>query len=307
MDNQKKLKYLSVCSGIEGASVAWHDLPFEPVAFSEIEKFPSAVLRNRFPNVPNLGDFTAITKETLGQDIDLLIGGSPCQSFSQSGLRLGLNDPRGNLTIEYARLAQRLKPEWIVWENVPGILSIDGGDTFRMFLDMLADIGYICDTDILDAQYFGVPQRRKRVFIVGQHRDNLLAQNTVESAQTILQAMIECCNLAKDIHNKKSKIDSVEAIAKRMELFGMNPASEYFPMLQISIAAECYQTDCATPDIGEFATIISGINNNSTSMEIDCLSPFVNQFCDIIGESDKTTTTYEMAEAAANKARKYFA
>lgn len=159
------MRYLSVCSGIEAATVAapegWH-----AAAFAEVDPFPSAVLTHRFPAVPNLGDFTKIEAHHVGA-IDLLVGGTPCQSFSIAGQRLGLDDPRGNLTLEYLALAGRLRPRWIVWENVPGVLSIDGGRTFGAFLGALGQLGYGFAYRVLDAQHFGVPQRRRRVFVVG--------------------------------------------------------------------------------------------------------------------------------------------
>jgi len=160
------VKYLSVCSGIEAASVAWHPLGWEPVAFSEIEKFPSAVLAHHYPSVPNLGDMTKF-KEWPDEPINLLVGGTPCQSFSVAGLRKGLADPRGNLMLTYGAIAKRYCPEWLVWENVPGVLSSNGGQDFGTFLGMLAELGYGFAYRILDAQYFGVAQRRRRVFVVG--------------------------------------------------------------------------------------------------------------------------------------------
>jgi DNA (cytosine-5)-methyltransferase 1 len=120
--------------------------------------------------VINAGDFTRIGKQDVGT-IDLLAGGTPCQSFSIAGKRAGLDDPRGNLTIEFARLAGRLRPLWLVWENVPGVLSIDDGRTFGAFLGMLVELGYGIAYRVLDAQYFGVPQRRRRVFVVGHSGD----------------------------------------------------------------------------------------------------------------------------------------
>jgi DNA (cytosine-5)-methyltransferase 1 len=116
--------------------------------------------------VINAGDFTKIGAEDVGT-IDLLAGGTPCQSFSVAGKRTRLDDPRGNLAIEFARLADRLRPLWLVWENVLGVLSIDGGRTFGAFLGMLVELGYGIAYRVLDAQYFGVPQRRRRVFVVG--------------------------------------------------------------------------------------------------------------------------------------------
>jgi len=163
------MKFGSVCSGIEAASVAWEPLGWEAQWFSEIEHFPSAVLAHRFPTVPNLGDMTKIheTQEFNDSTIDLLVGGTPCQSFSVAGLRKGLTDPRGNLMLTFLSLAQRKKPRWIVWENVPGVLSSNGGRDFATFLTALGDIGYGFAYRIFDAQYFGVAQRRRRVFVVG--------------------------------------------------------------------------------------------------------------------------------------------
>jgi DNA (cytosine-5)-methyltransferase 1 len=160
------MRYLSVCSGIEAATVAWHSLGWQPVAFSEIEPFPSAVLAHHYPNVPNLGDMTKFKEWDIGT-IDLLVGGTPCQSFSVAGLRKGLEDPRGNLALVYCGILDRFKPKWFVWENVPGVLSSSGGRDFGSFLGAVAELGYGFAYRVLDAQYFGVAQRRRRVFVVG--------------------------------------------------------------------------------------------------------------------------------------------
>jgi DNA (cytosine-5)-methyltransferase 1 len=160
------VRYLSVCSGIEAATVAWHDLGWTPVAFSEIEPFPSAVLKHHYPDVPNVGDMTKFKEWNLGP-IDLLVGGTPCQSFSVAGLRKGLDDPRGNLMLTFLAIAERHRPQWIVWENVPGVLSSNGGRDFGTFLGALGELGYGWAYRVLDAQWFGVAQRRRRVFVVG--------------------------------------------------------------------------------------------------------------------------------------------
>ena len=173
------MRYLSVCSGIEAASVAWHHLGWTPAAFSEIDPFPSAVLAHRFPDVPNLGDmskFKEWTHEGLQGpgSIDLLVGGTPCQSFSVAGFRKGLEDPRGNLMLTYLGIADRFKPKWIIWENVPGVLSSNQGRDFGTFLGALGQLGYQYAYRVLDAQWVrthsfprAVPQRRRRVFVVG--------------------------------------------------------------------------------------------------------------------------------------------
>ena len=165
--------YGSVCSGIEAASVAWHPLGWKAAFVSEIDKFPSAVLAHHYPNVPNLGDFTTIRSDQHDA-IDLLVGGTPCQSFSVAGLRGGLGDDRGNLALEYLRLADRARPRWLVWENVPGVLSSSGGRDFGSILGGMGELGYGVAYRVLDAQYCrvdgfwrAVPQRRRRVFVVG--------------------------------------------------------------------------------------------------------------------------------------------
>ena len=183
------MKYGSVCSGIEAASVAWESLGWQAQWYSEIEHFPSAVLAHRFPTVPNLGDMTQIhnTEHFNGTTIDILVGGTPCQSFSVAGLRKGLDDTRGQLMLTFCELAARKRPRWVVWENVPGVLSSNKGEDLASFLGLLTGreihppvggwknsgvvegIGsaYGVAWTVLDAQYFGIPQRRRRVFAVG--------------------------------------------------------------------------------------------------------------------------------------------
>jgi DNA (cytosine-5)-methyltransferase 1 len=163
--------FATVCSGLESASLAWTPLGWTPAWFAETDPFCNEILQTRFPSIPNLGDFPSIESRHLRQfkPIDILAAGTPCQSFSQAGKRKGLSDPRGNLTLEFARLAGRIepRPKWIVWENVPGVLSQDGGRAFGAFLGEMGKLGYRLAWRVLDAQYFGVPQRRRRVFLVG--------------------------------------------------------------------------------------------------------------------------------------------
>ena len=164
------IRYLSVCSGIEAATVAWHQLGWEAVAYSEIEPFPCKVLAHHYPNTPNWGDMTKF-KDWPDATIDALVGGTPCQSFSVAGLRQGLEDPRGELMLTYLAIAARYQPRWVVWENVPGVLSSNGGRDFGAFLGALGELGYGWAYRVLDAQWFGVPQRRRRVFVVGCFAD----------------------------------------------------------------------------------------------------------------------------------------
>ena len=192
-------QYGSVCSGIEAATVAWHSLGWRAAWFAEIEPFPSAVLAYRWPEVPNLGDMTKLARQVLAGSIaapDVLVGGTPCQAFSVAGMRAGLDDPRGQLTIKYVELADavdHVRPAGdecvIVWENVPGVLS-DKGNAFGCFLGALVgesdalqpsggkwtDAGCVYGPRrtaawrVLDAQYFGLAQRRRRVFVVASAR-----------------------------------------------------------------------------------------------------------------------------------------
>jgi DNA (cytosine-5)-methyltransferase 1 len=161
------MNYLSVCSGIEAATVAWHHMGWKPVGFSEIEKFPSQVLAHHYPQVTNFGDMTKYKEWKLDDSVGLLVGGTPCQSFSVAGLRKGLDDPRGNLALTYVGILDKFRPKWCIWENVPGVLSSGKGRDFGAFLGALGELGYGWAYRVLDAQNFGVAQRRKRVFVVG--------------------------------------------------------------------------------------------------------------------------------------------
>jgi DNA (cytosine-5)-methyltransferase 1 len=188
--------YLSVCSGIEAATVAWHPLGWTPIAFSEIEAFPAAVLNHHWPHVPNLGDMTRFAEWGCLSEVDGLVGGTPCQAFSVAGLRNSLDDVRGNLTLTYVRMLDEIDrqrnalgrpPAFCLWENVPGVLSTKD-NAFGCFLGGLAGSGGAIEPPnggwawanagyvrgpirtiawrVLDAQYFGVAQRRRRVFVV---------------------------------------------------------------------------------------------------------------------------------------------
>lgn len=201
------LRYGSVCSGIEAVSVAWQGMGFEPAWFSEIEPFPCAVLAHHYPNIPNHGDMTTLPKRILSGEIeapDILVGGTPCQAFSVAGSRKSLEDERGNLTLVFVRILDAIniirrklgKPDAILlWENVPGVLSTRD-NAFGCFLAALlgesqelvhtggrwTGAGIVRSDEceiawrILDAQYFGVPQRRRRVFLVAGNRDRRAAQ-----------------------------------------------------------------------------------------------------------------------------------
>lgn len=196
--------YGSVCSGIEAASVAFEPLGFVPAWFSEIEPFPSAVLAHHWPHVTNLGDMTRIAEQVANDNVpapDVLVGGTPCQAFSVAGARRGLEDDRGILTIKFVELADAIdqqraandnEPAIIIWENVPGVLS-SKDNAFGAFLGLLSgeecelvppggkwtNAGYVSGPKraiawrVLDAQYFGVAQRRRRVFVVASAREGV--------------------------------------------------------------------------------------------------------------------------------------
>jgi DNA (cytosine-5)-methyltransferase 1 len=190
------MRYLSICSGIEAASVAFDPLGWKPLAFSEIEAFPRAVLQHHQPETPCHGDFTVLKDEPWIVDADMLCGGTPCQAFSVAGLRHSLDDDRGNLTLQFVLLADAIdhlrstagrEPAWILWENVPGVLSTND-NAFGAFLGGLvgrtAPIPQPADGwtgagvvdgptrcaawRIMDAQHFGLAQRRKRVFVLAR-------------------------------------------------------------------------------------------------------------------------------------------
>lgn len=193
------MRYLSVTSGIEAATVAWHPLGWHPVAFAQhdpdhdysrgVPDFASAVLAHHYPDIANLGDIELFRawpdgfegKSEGGAAFDLLVGGTPCQSFSIAGLREGLADPRGNLALVYLAILERYRPRWFVWENVPGVLSSNSGQDFGTFLAGVAELGYGWAYRVLDAQYVrvdgygrAVPQRRRRVFVVGHSAGSFL-------------------------------------------------------------------------------------------------------------------------------------
>ena len=178
------MNYATVCSGIECPTVAWKNLKWKAKFFSEIKPFPCAVLKHHYPQIPNLGDMTKIHETKKYKEhqeksnINLILGGTPCQSFSVAGLRKGMDDPRGNLALHFLKILADQRPKWMVWENVPGCLSSWTDETegegerwqsndFDTFISGLEKVGYSVAWRILDAQYFGVPQQRRRVFVVG--------------------------------------------------------------------------------------------------------------------------------------------
>ena len=195
MLEKDKLTYLGLCEGISTATVAWKDL-LRPVGFAEIDEFPSAVLKHHYPDVPNFGDITKFKEWKLETNPDLIIGGTPCQSFSVAGLRGGLQDPRGNLTRTCVQILNYFKPKWFIWENVPGVFSSNQGRDFHSFTEGLQAIGYGIGWRVLDAQYFGLAQRRKRVFVVGNNTGNL---------SSIAEVLFERESLFRNLEESRQK------------------------------------------------------------------------------------------------------
>ncbi|MDV8155626.1 DNA (cytosine-5-)-methyltransferase [Acinetobacter bereziniae] len=223
------MKYGSVCSGIEAATVAWHELGWKPVWFAEIEKFPSQVLAHHYPDTLNLGDMTTIAEKVKSFEVeapDILVGGTPCQAFSVAGLRNSLDDDRGQLSLEFVRLANEidtarfvrgLEPVIAVWENVPGVLNTKD-NAFGCLLAGLAGEG--CELQppggrwknagcvfgpsrqvvwrVLDAQHFGLAQRRKRVFVIASAR-----------TEYITEILFERKGMFGDIEKSQSERESI--------------------------------------------------------------------------------------------------
>jgi DNA (cytosine-5)-methyltransferase 1 len=164
------MRFGSLCSGVEAVSLGWEGLGHVPAFFAEIDPFCSAVLKHHWPAVPNLGNIASPDFGDRARQcgpIDVLVAGTPCQAFSVAGHQKGFEDERGNLTIHFLRIVGQLRPQWLLWENVPGVLTNDRGRTFGAILGQVAQLGYRWAYRVLDAQYFGVPQKRRRLFLVG--------------------------------------------------------------------------------------------------------------------------------------------
>lgn len=161
------MRFGTLCSGIEGASVAFDGLGWSLQYVAEIDPFCCALLEHHYPGVTNYGDITA---ERAFPAVDLIVSGTPCQSFSVGGNRRGTDDARGQLALRFVEILRESRPSWFVWENVPGVLSSNGGRDFGALLWQMGQLGYGLAYRVLDAQFFGVAQRRRRVFLVGNRR-----------------------------------------------------------------------------------------------------------------------------------------
>lgn len=225
---EDKLTYLGLCEGISTATVAWKDL-MKPVGFAEIDEFPSAVLKHHYPKVPNFGDITKYKEWKLETDPDLIIGGTPCQSFSVAGLRGGLQDSRGNLTLTFVNILNRFRPKWFIWENVPGVFSSNKGRDFHSFTEGLQAIGYSIGWRVLDAQYFGLAQRRKRVFVVGNNTGDIRGITEVLfEREGLLRDLAQSRQKGKDATKKvRERSTKHDQRKKGVSAFDMQRISEY--------------------------------------------------------------------------------
>jgi DNA (cytosine-5)-methyltransferase 1 len=223
--SKKPLRYLSVFSGMEAATVAWHHMGWTPVGFSEIEPFPSQILKHHYPTITNYGDITKFKQWPIERGaIDLLVGGTPCQAFSVAGLRKGLDDPRGNLALTFLALADHLRPKYILWENVPGVLSSSKGEDFASFISALAELGYGFAWRVCDAQYFGVPQRRKRVFLLAIEG----AGNWRTAAEILFERKSLCGDIAESNEaGEGTPSDAGASVETSGRLFDMQAIGQY--------------------------------------------------------------------------------
>lgn len=207
------MRYISLFSGIESATVAWSNTELTPMAFSEVDEWCSALLSNHFPNVANLGDIRQVDFTKYAGKCDLVVGGSPCQSFSIAGKREG-RDGKSGLMSEYIRTVQEIRPRWLVWENVPGALSVENGKAFEQLITELANLGYGLAWRVLDAQFFGVPQRRRRVFLVGY----------LGNPECAAKVLFEPESLRRDYQTSREKRKELTSNIKRSAGTSYSPA-----------------------------------------------------------------------------------
>jgi len=250
------VRYLSVCSGIEAASVAWESLSWTPVAFAEIEKFPSKVLAHHYPGVANLGDMTRFREWDIERNaVDILVGGTPCQSFSVAGLRKGLDDPRGNLALTFIAMVEHFKPEWVIWENVPGVLSSSGGRDFGSFLGALGQLGYGFAYRVLDAQYFGVPQRRRRVFVIAHS-----SGDSRRAAEVLFEPESVQWHSAKTQSKEEGRFWNGSTITQTLDAVlhkgQMMPEKNRFPVVTTG-ELSCLHMNATKTEIAQYVTLIT--------------------------------------------------
>jgi DNA (cytosine-5)-methyltransferase 1 len=270
--------YGSVCSGIEAATVAWEPLGWEAAWYAEIEPFPSEVLKHYYPSIHNLGDMTKLEKHNIYKEtkIDLLVGGTPCQSFSLAGLRGGLKDTRGNLALEYLKIVDKKKPQWFLWENVPGVLSSKKGRDFGTFLGGIQKLGYGFAYRVLDSQYFGVPQRRRRVFVVGYLGD------WRPSAAVLFEQESLCWSSKKSKESQQESTTSIENSIREIKLPIFADVKNYTISEQApTLTASCGISNATGPKILDDKGV-----RRLTLLECERLQGFPDNYTNIPGAKD---------------------
>lgn len=282
------MNYISLFSGIEAASCAWEDLDLSPILFSEIDPYPASVLKYHYPSVPNVGDITKVDWLEYGNKIDLIVGGSPCQSFSYAGKREGLNG-ESRLMFEYIRAIQEVRPKWLIWENVPGVLSSGKGNDFRFLLNSLAELGYSLAWRILDSQYFGVPQQRRRVFVVGCIRSGGGPAEVLFEREILQRSIGEGEPIREKIARRNGKSNKKS-----------NKIKTIFCRASSTAKAECYEnlSPTLTANNGVVAPFISSIPPRYL-MPIECerIQGFPDNWTNVPGPNGKllsNTRRYKM-------------
>lgn len=299
--------------------MAWEPLGLEPVAFSEVDRFPSKLLAYRNPGVPNLGDMKKINWEEWVGKVDVFVGGTPCQAFSVAGERMSLKDERGNLTLEFVRAANIIRPRFVVWENVPGVLSTKD-NAFGCFLAGLVgakspllpttkrgrwpNSGMVVGPErsaawrVLDAQYFGVPQRRKRVFVVSCPGDG----------SDPFKVLFEPVGLQRYFNpggkkgkKRAEKHVSYAVTSKWHTRYGGPSGDECYNLIQSPAWGRCdccddficfihlkHTHECECPPIDEWGVdpYCSGAIRRFTPLECERLQGFPDGYTDIPGASD---------------------
>ena len=224
------MTFASVCSGVGGFDEGFIRAGFECRLICEIDKQAASVLQRHYPDTPFVSDIHNVHIEP--RSIDVLIGGIPCQDYSVAGNRAGLAGDKGAIFWEFLRIVDEARPQWCVIENVPGILSSDGGDSLRTILDAMEALGYILSMDIINAQHFGVAQRRKRVFLVWEHVDFILPATTTTSELTMAQCLTEIllgilegnCTQYENEHARSRLLPNLkDGVQRRMKLFDLSP------------------------------------------------------------------------------------
>lgn len=259
------MRAISLFSGVGGFDLGFERAGIETVLQAERDPHCLKVLERHWPHVRRVSDVRCVGTVINGDgdesgvqqpgrfdfggigSVDIVFGGFPCQDLSVAGKRAGLGGERSGLWFEFERIVRELRPAYVVVENVPGLLSSNDGDDLRLILNHLQELGYIIDLDIADAQYFGVPQRRRRVFIVCQSARHLMTRRTVSSQRTMAQALceillaslVELRSLSSigRISSDSAKWLSADGLQKRIRLFGLESESDWRTLLDAWVDA----------------------------------------------------------------------